>query len=79
MQTPVNDSHTLTSIIMPVNCSQANERFAFIQDKKELISEEPEGNDPGAPHVQRSGYLGQNQFGRLMLRENCRVVRLPIS
>lgn len=70
---------------MLVNCSRANGQFGLIQDRKELISEATEGNDPGAPHVQRSGladagwYLGQNQLGRLMARENCRLVRLPIS
>lgn len=73
------------SIIMLLHFSQANEQFASIQDKKELISDEPQGNDPGPPHIQRSGlaaavwYLGQNQLGRLMPRENCRLVRLPIN
>lgn len=33
---------------MLMNCSWATERCASIQDKKELISEEPEANGPGA-------------------------------
>lgn len=75
VQTSLNDWHTLTNVVMLVNCSWATKPLISIQGKKEFTSRAPKDNDSGAPCIQRSRlaaavwYLGQNQLGRLMSRE----------